>query len=154
MSYPWSANDILTASDLNAAFALAGPPAVRSFYATAGTSDQTSISTITDATGYTVTWTADSSRLYKISADLCLQKITAGGTVTVYITDGSNTAVQAATSVMVTNEIRMVHISKVETGLSGSTTRKIRVETSPNTVTVVNTFSRNGQIVVEDLGPA
>lgn len=147
------AGQIVTADDLNAITTDINNTD-RAWYATAGTSDQSGISTIADLTGCSVTWTASSDRLYKVSAVICIQKITSGNAVTLYITNGSNTAQQAASSTMVTNELRMIPIEKILTGLSGSTTMKLRAETAGGTITIVNSFNRNGQIIVEDIGPA
>lgn len=127
---------------------------VRAWYATAGGIDQTGISAVADATGYSVTWTADPTRLYRIHCTMCIQKVTTANAVTAYITDASNTGIQASSVTLAINDLAMVVISKVQTGLSGSTTRKIRLETASGTVSVVNSFSRNGQLIVEDIGPA
>jgi hypothetical protein len=154
VSYPWSANDILTAADLNAALAAAGPPGVHSWSGKAGGSDQTGISTIADITGATVTWTADSTRIYKMTLNVNVQKITTANSITTYLTNGSNGTVLARSTTLAINDLADIILVWTESGLSGSTTRKGRIETASGTVTVVNSFSRNAILVVEDIGPA
>lgn len=154
MAYPWSANDILTAADLNAALAKAGPPAVRTWVGKASGSDQSGISTTADITGVSVTWTADSSRIYKMSLSVNIQKLTTANTVATYITTGANAAVIARSTTLAINDLFPLHFEWTESGLSGTTTRKARIETATGTVSVINSFSRNAILIVEDVGPA
>lgn len=152
MPYPWNAHDILTASDLNAAFA--NLPVKRAWYAKAGNTDQSGISVVADITGLSVAWTAVSTRLYKVSLNVVLQKLTTANAVTAYITNAANVGVIARSTTLAINDLYTLHAEWIETGLSGAQTRKARVETASGTVTVVNSFSRNGILTVEDIGPA
>lgn len=127
--------------------------AVHSWVGKAGGSDQAGITTTADVTGCSVTWTAESNRTYKYTACVNLQKITAGNTVGVYITNAANAAIAVKSEVMVLNELRVCTFVWTETGLSGSQTRKLRVEsTASGSVTVVNSFTRNAILIVEDIG--
>lgn len=152
MPYPWNAHDILTASDLNAAFA--NLPVKRAWFGKAGGSDQTGISTIADVTGVTTTWTAVSTRLYRVSINICVTKVTTANAVTLYATTAANATVLARSATLAINDLYTFHLDWIETGLSGAQTRKARLETATGTVTAVNSFSRNAIITVEDVGPA
>lgn len=151
MGYPWATNALLTAADLNAAFALV--LGKRSWSAQTSGSDQSGISAVTDVTGLSVTWTADPLRMYKTTVNVCLQKITTANNVTTYIRNAGGTVVVAKSTTFAINDLAVVTMEWVESGLSGSQTRKASVETASGTVTVTNSFSRNGQIIVEDIGP-
>lgn len=126
--------------------------AVRAWVAKTSGTSQSTISTQADITGLSVTWTADVARIYKHSLTLCLTKTTAG-TVSVYITTGANATVSVKTLSMANAETAAVHMEWTESGLSGSTTRKARIEAGTGTVEVTNNFSRNGILIVEDIGP-
>lgn len=151
MPYPWTANDILTAADLNAAFA--NLPVKTSWHAKTSGVDQAGISVITDVTGLSVAWTADASRQYRTTISFNLQKLTTANTAAVYITNAASATIIAKSVTLAINDLIPVHFEWVETGLSGAQTRKVRVETATGTLTVVNSFSRNGIIIVEDIGP-
>lgn len=154
MGYPWTANDILTAADLNAAIAAVGPFGVHAWIGKASGADQAGIAAITDITGATVTWTADATRIYKLTLNVNLQKLTTANNVSTYITDGSNNVKIARSTTMAINDVIAVPLVWTESGISGSQTRKGRVETATGTVTVTNTFTRNAIMMVEDIGPA
>lgn len=122
------------------------------------TTNQTGISTTADVTSLTTTFTADSTRYYRTTVYISnLVQITSNGYVTLYITDGSNTQKQAGTMYKVVasgnGEAPMVLVL-VETGLSGSTTRKARLTTSAGTVETRAASNQPAFIVVEDIGKA
>lgn len=144
------AGEVLTAARLNDE--IEGP--VRTWVGKAGSSDQSGISAITDITGCSVTWTADATRIYKYTAVVDAQKITSANVVSLYITTGANAGVIAGSASLALNEMELMMLTWTETGLSGSQTRKLRIESSASgTVTVVNSFSRNAILIVEDVGP-
>jgi hypothetical protein len=120
------------------------------------TTDQTGISTEADITSLSVTWTAVSTRYYKISVYLApIRQITSAAIVVPKITDGSNNArVQANVSLGI-DEFTTLAIAEIVTGLSGSITRKARIGTTAGTVSVLAATAGQGNyIVVEDLGQA
>jgi len=123
-------------------------------YALTGGSDQTGITTEADITSLTVTFTAISSRLYRTTLDANIQQVTSGSTPSLIITDGAGTDLGLRTVTLATSDLYAVRMAIVETGLSGSVTRKARAVTSAGTLSIINSLSRNGRIVVEDIGPA
>lgn len=120
------------------------------------TADQTGISTEADVTSLTITWTAVSTRRYRITGHLLVQQLTSTGAATAKITDGSGTEIQRIghRASFAANDVDMWEGSSVETGLSGSITRKIRAATSAGTLSALASSSRPNYILVEDIGPA
>lgn len=117
---------------------------------------ETSITTTTaDVSGLTATWTAYSDRVYKMSFHAIGYVGAADIYINVFITDGSNSIksyirggnAQTSGRFSVTGFI-------YETGLSGSTTRKIRVDTSSSTATFDGASNYPQQFIIEDIGPA
>jgi hypothetical protein len=119
------AGDILGAADMNAL------PGGVIGYATATTAQTAIGQAATDVTSLTLTWTAVSSRLYRVSFQLSFD-INRGGTGYIAprfsITDGSNTAQRLFDAGYYEASINDQSWSgwHVETGLSGSVTRKLR----------------------------
>jgi len=149
-AYPWN----LTLNDEWAVeVAMLGRKAI----AKCSSSDQNGITTITDITGLSATWTAASNRVYKYTVEVNLQK---GGSVadfiTLAITDSSNIQIVGRSTYMTGTDFITATVIYTETGLSGSITRKVRVgcNTPTGSVNVANSFSRNGIFIVEDIGPA
>jgi hypothetical protein len=146
----FSAGAILTAAQMNRL-----PWGVVAF--ADKTADQTGIGAgPVDVTGLSVTWTAVSTRYYRVSVYLApIRQRTAAGIVVPVITDGSNNVkTQANVSLGIDGFTSMV-IADIETGLSGSTTRKLRIGTTAGTVEVLAATAGEGNyIVVEDLGEA
>lgn len=118
------------------------------------TTVQYSVSTLTDITGLTTTFTADPLRIYVTTAYFEYQ-CTATQTYFAFITDGSN-VVKATSGNYTPNAYRdRLHVSVYETGLSGSTTRKLRAQRE--TTGVFDTLSSTtapAQIFVMDMGLA
>ena len=150
------AGDILGAADLNAL-----PGGVSAGGYARVTADQGTFTTVTDLTSLTVTWTAVSSRLYRTSFYACLTSTIAGDELAVLVTDGSNVQkaidekIQRALDIGQDN-FTVLTGSVVETGLSGSMTRKLRALRTTGTGAVTLEASATGPayIVVEDIGPA
>ena len=109
--------------------------------------------TVTDMTGVTVTWTPKaSSRIYLIIAQLELFNSQAGTLATIELTDGSNAVLQNQQLYIVpANSQTCTTITWVETGLSGSTTRKIRYGRGFGNTGNVVTFG-DQQLTVIDIG--
>lgn len=144
-----STGDVLTATNFNYL-----PRGV--VYYNLVTANQTGISTVADITSMTAaTWTASSSRTYRTTIYLpyCQQK-TSGGVVVVRITDASNVDKQQWNGTFATSDFFAVAIQVIETGLSGSITRKGRISTSAGTVDLTQSATAPGYILVEDIGPA
>lgn len=123
----------------------------------------TSVTTETDITGLSVTWTAEASRRYRISAHVEVSGTVANDLVIIYIADGSNTHQQRAlchipTPIALAGGAGYVTLDPwvIQSGLSGSTTRKVRIVRNVGTGTVgVNaSASYPIHILVEDIGPA
>jgi hypothetical protein len=104
-------------------------------------------------TGVTVTWTPPSSnRIYLIIAQLELYNSQAATIATVNLTDGSNVALQDQQFyIQNANTQSCTTITWVETGLSGSTTRKIRFGRGFGNTGNVVTFG-DQQLTVIDIG--
>ncbi len=134
--------------------------APRGVMATASvTAVQSGISTITDVTSMTVTWTAVSTRRYRVSASSEIYGTAAGDLLILSITDGSN--VQQQRTVFTVPALTggagygKATIELYLSGISGSTTRKLRLERSSGTGTAAFSASSTfpAYIVVEDIGP-
>lgn len=119
------------------------------------TSNSAVITSVASVAGLSVTFTADASRRYRTSFSGELLGSIAGDLAYVYITDSSNVVkrrfpvvVQAAGATGVTFDL-------VETGLSGSITRKIRLERNTGTGNVylpATTTGAQAFILIEDIG--
>jgi hypothetical protein len=119
------------------------------------TAAQTGITSETNVTGVSVTFTADSTRIYKttIFSSTVLQN-TAQGYPTLIIADGAN-AQKTFGQVLLAPGFQAPLIATItETGLSGSTTRKGRASTTAGTLTLGATATSPMFIVVEDIGQA
>jgi hypothetical protein len=119
------------------------------------TTNQTGITSVADITSMIVTWSAESSRLYRMTLYLPAVYVTAtGGYVIGSITDGSNTQKALAQSWVGNTERVPMIVQSLESGLSGSTTRKGRFNGNGATVTLELSATQPGFILVEDIGPA
>lgn len=152
------AGDVLGAADMNAL-----PGGVQGYASV--TANQNTITTVTDLTSLTVTWTAVSSRLYKISFQCNVQNNDTVQSATEYIaiqvTDGSNnqknearvTGPEPADGGGNDGVIPLVGIH-YETGLSGSTTRKLRMVATTSSADLAASSTAPATLIVEDIGPA
>ena len=120
------------------------------------TSSSSGTTSTTDWSGLSVSWTAKANRLYMTIASGSVGSTSAGEVVSLLIADGSSTQKQSdagyiASASYGTGLTPVIY----ETGLSGSVTRKVRVNrvTSLGTVTGAATSTAHAQIVVFDLGP-
>ena len=104
--------------------------------------------------GVSVTFTAVSSRIYKTTLNIPLIDSGAAQVVLAYITDSANTSkIVAQSSFTASLQRSNITIVLIETGLSGSTVRKGRAETTTSTATFSGAPIR-ASIVVEDIGAA
>ena len=117
--------------------------------------DATTYTTVADGAGLSVTWTADPTRMYKVTFCGSTDQITANAQQSMYITDGSNVAIETKSiGVSSTAPLQYVNwlMSYYESGLSGSITRKVRAAASAGT----GRWRTGGKtyLLVEDIGPA
>lgn len=130
------------------------------------TANQTGITdTAADLTSLTVTWTAVSARRYRTSFFVTLSAQTTiaqadNDLCRVQITDGSNNIKTIGTVTHPVVDVGMSCVASVtETGLSGSTTRKLRGRRgngfgTGNAMSLLAASTYPAYILVEDIGPA
>ena len=141
----FTTGDVLTAAQMNNL-----PMGVVS---RVSTSPAQTATTITDMTGVTVTFTPKAtSRIYLIIAQLELYNSQANTLASIELTDGSNAVLQNQQLYIVpAGSQTCTTITWVETGLSGSTTRKIRYGRGFGNTGNVITFG-DQQLTVIDIG--
>ena len=124
---------------------------------------QDGITTIVDVSGLSATWTAVSGRYYRTSVYVLIDTNWTSGEVrpVIYLTDGSNNQVQVKPEPAIYTSADYINVgvgfSFVETGLSGSVTRKVRAETTGTgvgTIDVKGFAAAPAFLLVEDIGAA
>lgn len=118
------------------------------------TANQTGITTITDITSLTVTFTAVAGRRYRISASAFLLSTVAGDVSSLVIADGAGTQLNSSQiDLRITDNIRG-HISHVVVPGAGSKTYKLRASrvSGSGNITVSAGASYPAYILVEDIG--
>jgi len=129
-------------------------------HALANNAEQTvALNATVDVTGCTVTWTADPTRQYKVSGVINVQTPANGSGVHHFnIVDGSNNVRKSAMIGMPSGDTRIGSLDLIESGLSGTQTRKLQLAVSFQgagaSTTIVNTAGRQAIIIVEDIGAA
>jgi len=120
------------------------------------TADQNLNTGLADITGLSVTWTAVSSRLYKISFYSIARTSAAGNIyINAVITDSSNVIRQQVRNGATTTDMRFSLNGFVyESGLSGSQTRKVRADCNSGTAVLEAGATYPALLIVEDIGPA
>ena len=120
------------------------------------TTDTGVSTTATDVSGLSITFTADSTRLYKLSITAFGENTGSGSYYTeALITDGSNNIKQRIRGgADNTSVYYQLSGFLYETGLSGSVTRKIRVNTNTNASNILGNAAYPFQFLIEDIGPA
>ena len=108
-----------------------------------------------DVTGLAVTFTADPTHIYKTTVVITVSKSTAVGNINVQIADAANSnittqVVQAST----TTDILAPFVMAVESGLSGTQTRKVRASTNVAGLTINGSATYKTMILVEDITTA
>jgi hypothetical protein len=110
----------------------------------------------TDVSGMTVTFAASTSRIYKYT--VTLSDIFSGGGMSPFVlnvTDAANVVQYQARRIFPAGDVDTMTISFVETGLTGSIVRKVRVAGITNTGTFnSNAASALSVFTVEDIGAA
>ena len=117
---------------------------------------QTGISSVTDITGTTVTWTALATRRYKVVMSGAVYGTTPGDVIGVQIVDGSATLMRSwAAAITDANLVMNWQIETHATGISGSQTWKARLlrQSGSGTMATYTTGITN-LAVVEDIGPS
>lgn len=120
------------------------------------TSNQTGITTMTDLTGLSVTWTAVAGRRYRVSFKVLVFSTVANDDANVWVRDGSSASLNAygVRAVSTTHGI-MVAGSHVLTGLSaGSQTVKLSLQRAAGSgsVALAAASTHPSFILVEDIG--
>lgn len=111
---------------------------------------QSSISSVVDVSGTSVTFNASPTRTYKVTAVARIQQATSTATSTLTIADGADTVLASVTQTADATYSFTTTWFYVTSGFSGSTTVKMRASVSSATIT-----AQNGcLILVEDIGPA
>ena len=120
------------------------------------TATQTGVGgSFTDVTSLSATWTAVSSRYYKTTVYFPkLVQNTSSGYAQFQITDASNTTKQSSVEYPPSGDYFTSSMFLLETGLSGSVTRKVRATTSAGTLDIYGGSTQPTYIIVEDIGPA
>ena len=115
------------------------------------------VATTLTITGLEVTFTAIAGRRYRTTISTEVNSSVAGDITTLTICDAANTQLQRATTpIIAANVAQALEKGFVETGLSGSTTRRVRAVRSAGTGTcdVVAGTDRPAFILVDDIGPS
>jgi len=119
----------------------------------ASSTSQTSISSETDLTGLSVTWTAVTGRIYRITLQVRVLQNTSTGANEAKITNSANT-LQNKSTVSLTAASAFTHnIFAFVTPSSGSVTYKGRLSTTAGTTDTVLSSTQQAEFVVEDMGP-
>jgi hypothetical protein len=118
------------------------------------TSPAQTITTVTDVTGMTVTFSAVSGRRYKTTLNLEFYNTNANSLTDIFLCDSANTSLRGWTVQIKDANLQTPYfLNWIESGLSGSTTRKLRMARGFGSSANIVTFSSQ-QITVEDIGPA
>ena len=111
---------------------------------------------IGDVGGMTISWTAISTRIYKITLTLSdINTVSGMSPFLLDITDGSATPVSKyqARQSFAAGETSTMTMSYVETGLTGTILRKVRVQGTTNAGTFnTNAAAALSVFVIEDIG--
>jgi hypothetical protein len=120
--------------------------------ATQSTPGQAITNVDVDVNGCTVTWNADPARRYKLTARLGGAKTSAAGEAYAFITDAANGRIAGAAFTAGINGSWTIYLEAILTGLSGSTTRKLRCSANPPGA-VLGSNEYLGNLTLEDVGP-
>ena len=120
------------------------------------TANQTGIGpTATDITSLTLTFTANTLRVYRTTIWSLVRMNTSAGTPVIQITDGSNVVkTEGDMYVAAGGNFATLMVSCIETGVSGSTVRKGRAVVATATMDVIASSTFPAYITVEDIGQA
>jgi hypothetical protein len=155
------AGAILTAAQMNnlpwgVVQATAGGTSGRGFV-TRLSGDISLTTTRADLTGLTVTFTPVTGRLYRATFNGYISNVGTAQNVNIAITDGSNVYKQTVNQWVIASQNAIVTASVILSGLSGSTTLKVRgaVGTTGGALVAASTGNEAAAVfVVEDIGPS
>ena len=125
--------------------------------ATRSAGNLTISSPVADVTSMTTTFTADSTRLYKISWSIAGQKSAAAGRIDIFITNSSNVNFNVYSQTQPASDFYEMSGVIYTSGISGSKTVKMRANCTVGTATIYAdgpTASGSPFLIVEDIGPA
>jgi hypothetical protein len=117
----------------------------------------TGITTVTDITGLSVTWTADPTRIYETTATVLVLSSVSGDRIDISIRDAASATLGIyCVGNVGLNLLDSTGILLRQTGLSGSTTRKLSVARGAGTgnISVQSGATFPAQILVKDIGAA
>ena len=97
---------------------------------------------------------AVAGRLYKVTYNAQMRKLTTSGYIEVTITDGSNTNIYDSFTDVAAGEYINYSVTSVLVGLSGSVTIKARGIVSVATATIFRSTANPTSFSVEDIGLA
>jgi len=126
-------------------------------YVTRTTGNYSMTTTMADVTGLTITFTPVTGRLYKASFSAWLTNVGTSQDLQVRMTDGSNNFVQGIQTYCVATQNTPAAFHTILTGLSGSTTYKIRAKanTAAGALVVAASGSEGAAVFsIEDIGPS
>jgi len=115
---------------------------------------QTGITTVTDITGLSVTFTGVAGRRYRVEGYLLLQSTVSGDTVNLIIRNSANTSLQQSIYHLESNASAYFCTSTLVMAATGATTIKLSMQRQAGT----GTMTANGggtfpaQLVITDIG--
>lgn len=118
------------------------------------TAGQTGITTGSDLTGLSVTFTATAGRRYKVSAFVRLLQNTSAATATLRLFDAGGTQLDAWQATFAASDRHTAVILHESTPSAGSVTYKLNATTNAGTLDVVASATAPARIIVEDIGLA
>ena len=107
-----------------------------------------------DITGLSVTWTADPTRRYRTSFKLGIDKDGTAANVWIEIQTGASASVDSVFTLFPASTSNPIQGWTIESGLSGATTRKLRLNLNAGQATLAASAGMKAWIVVEDIGAA
>lgn len=124
------------------------------------TTSQNTITTLVDLTGLSVTWAALTGRRYRITLFAEVNGTAAGDLGVAYITTDANVEVRrhvfTVPALVGGVGYSAIQTSRVESGLSGSVTRKARLQrnSGAGSVSLFASATTPAHLIVEDIGPS
>jgi hypothetical protein len=112
-------------------------------------------STAKDVTSLSVSWTAVANRYYRTTVIIPVySQLTTSGIVNLLITDGTPTTKQSINLDAAAGTDVNIQGFVIESGITGSPTRKARILTTGGSGTVTGSATSVPTIIVEDIGPS
>jgi len=120
-----------------------------------GTTAQTGITSITDLTSMTLTWTAVANRRYHITGAARVNQATNAAAVTLTLRTSGGTVLQESTAALDNSSITIasLHINKMYTPSAGSTTVKLSLTSTATSASTTCDSTRPLTLNIIDVGP-